>query len=74
MALLPVAEACHRLVAQRLEGGPQPRLLPGLKLHQGRQADQHRRQHQDRVAGAGFGLLRGGAILVLATVLISLTP
>ncbi|MBZ9569002.1 MULTISPECIES: CvpA family protein [Modicisalibacter] len=28
----------------------------------------------NRVAGAGFGLLRGGAILVLATVLISLTP
>lgn len=28
----------------------------------------------NRLAGAGFGVLRGGAILVLATVLISLTP
>ncbi|WP_129142077.1 CvpA family protein [Modicisalibacter coralii] len=28
----------------------------------------------NRVAGAAFGVLRGGAILVLATVLISLTP
>lgn len=28
----------------------------------------------NRLAGAGFGVLRGGAILVLATVLITLTP
>lgn len=28
----------------------------------------------NRLAGAGFGILRGGAILVLATVLITLTP
>ncbi|MGC3873553.1 CvpA family protein [Halomonas sp. GXIMD04776] len=28
----------------------------------------------NRLAGAGFGTLRGGAILVLATVMISLTP
>lgn len=28
----------------------------------------------NRLAGAGFGMLRGGAILVLATVVITLTP
>ncbi|MCG7599148.1 CvpA family protein [Halomonas sp. McH1-25] len=28
----------------------------------------------NRLAGAGFGILRGGAILVLATVIITLTP
>lgn len=28
----------------------------------------------NRLAGAGFGILRGGAILVLATVMITLTP
>jgi membrane protein required for colicin V production len=28
----------------------------------------------NRLAGAGFGILRGGAILVLTTVIISLTP